>query len=166
MRFKTWASCGAGLLPRFSRPGQTHRQALQDNEATKRGSASLTGHEGGHLNAGAPEARALQAWTHATRQQTRSGSNARSFLVQQTGTESEIPYRRSRRQSAQPLGPWVAGSYRATSENIAAMPGAIPAWLWYLFEIGYPGYSASRLWGQGMIRFLDCGLMYRFRLDL
>ena len=51
------------------------------------------------------------------------------------------------------------------------MPGAIPAWLWYLFEIGYPGYSASRLWdkrlrGQGMIRFMRYGLMYRFRLDL
>ena len=158
------------MLPRFPRPGQRHCQALRDSEATKRGRASLTGHEGGHLNAGASETRALQAWTHATLQQTRSGSNSRSFPVQQTGTESliqsEIPYRRSRRQSAQPVDLWAAGSYRAASEHIAAMPGVIPAWLWYLFEIRYPGYLASRLWGQGMIRFLRYGLMYRFRLDL
>ena len=52
MRLKTWASRCAGLLPRFPRPGQRHRQALQDSEATKRGRASLTGHEGCHLNAG------------------------------------------------------------------------------------------------------------------
>ena len=61
MRLKAWASRCAGWLPRFPRPGQTHRQALRDSEAMKREGASLTGHEGCHLNAGAPEARALQA---------------------------------------------------------------------------------------------------------
>ena len=46
------------------------------------------------------------------------------------------------------LGVWWPDHVARAASTVAAMLGAIPEPLWYLFGTGYLGYSASRSWDK------------------
>ena len=46
------------------------------------------------------------------------------------------------------VGIWWPDHIARAAENIAALLGAIPEPMWYLFGTGYLGYSASRSWDK------------------